>query len=62
MCEVDDNSCEGCVTKNNAFFLCMVCKRSKTVRDDYYCSEEQYKKNMQKMTQDNLIDKEVNDD
>lgn len=60
MFEINSNSCEGYVTKNHAFFLCLICKRSEILKD-YYCSEEQYKKNNGRVIQSNSIDKEVND-
>lgn len=35
-----DASCEGCIMKDEAFSLCMFCRRSETTRDHYRAKED----------------------
>lgn len=36
----NDASCEGCIVKNEAFSMCMFCRRSETTKDYYKANEE----------------------
>lgn len=36
----NDASCEGCIVKDEAFSLCMFCRRSETTMDHYRAKED----------------------